>query len=310
MLIAESQSTFRDFLAQRDKDPTRLLPEELLTLGFAFYESTRATDALPADDASFGDALLFQWGTREALVGPTMASATTSTLPASSSRRLAKTTTQCFNSPASCNTSSPPTFAQLRRAISGAVASKPYLSSKSSPWAILPSRRSRDGLPERSSSTSPAYDGYPSSSLSAYSNRRRASRPAIRRQSLLRRSEPFLAQGRPKTCSFTPDQSRWPTNAHEHPVGPAYPDLIETPFAMTQRSAGADDQVVHPRGDGIDVGRADENAKGIVILWHPPRACSCLGEVYLTAPPSHDDVIAVSARAREAKTFPERDGSF
>jgi hypothetical protein len=34
MLIAESQSTFRDFLAQRDKDPTRLLPEELLTLGY------------------------------------------------------------------------------------------------------------------------------------------------------------------------------------------------------------------------------------------------------------------------------------
>jgi hypothetical protein len=32
MLIAESQSTFRDFLTQRDKDPTRLLPEELLTL--------------------------------------------------------------------------------------------------------------------------------------------------------------------------------------------------------------------------------------------------------------------------------------
>jgi hypothetical protein len=69
MLIAESQSTFRDFLAQRNKDPTRLLPEELLSLDFAFYESTRATDALPADDASFGDALLFQWGTREGLVG-------------------------------------------------------------------------------------------------------------------------------------------------------------------------------------------------------------------------------------------------
>lgn len=151
MLIAESQSTFRDFLAQRDKDPTRLLPEELLTLGFAFYESTRATDALPADDASFGDALLFQWGTREALL-VTMVSATTSTSPASSSRRLAKTTTQCFNSPASCNTSSPPTFAQSRRAIAGAVASKPYLSSKPSPWATPPSRRSRDGLPERSSS--------------------------------------------------------------------------------------------------------------------------------------------------------------
>ena len=78
---------------------------------------------------------------------------------------------------------------------------------------------------------------------------------------------------------------------------------------MTQHSAGPDDQVVHPCGDGVDVGRADENAKGIVIFWHPPRARSCLGEVHLTAP-RHDDVIAVAARAREAKTFSERDGSF
>jgi len=69
MLIAEAQTAFRDFLAHRGKDPKRLLPEELLNLGFAFYEATRATDALPADDTSFGDALLFQWGTREALLG-------------------------------------------------------------------------------------------------------------------------------------------------------------------------------------------------------------------------------------------------
>ena len=69
MLIAESDSMFCDFLAKRGKEPQYLLPEELLNLGFAFYETERATDALPVDDASFGDALLFQWGTREALTG-------------------------------------------------------------------------------------------------------------------------------------------------------------------------------------------------------------------------------------------------
>lgn len=69
MLIAESEAAFRDFLAQRGKAPQHLFPEELLDLGIAFYASTRAGDALPADDASFGDALLLQWGTREALAG-------------------------------------------------------------------------------------------------------------------------------------------------------------------------------------------------------------------------------------------------
>jgi hypothetical protein len=69
MLIAESEAAFRDFLALHGKEPQHLLPETLLELGFAFYGSTRATDALPANDASFGDALLLQWGTREALAG-------------------------------------------------------------------------------------------------------------------------------------------------------------------------------------------------------------------------------------------------
>ncbi|MEQ1515957.1 MAG: hypothetical protein ABL931_05655 [Usitatibacteraceae bacterium] len=69
MLIAESKEEFQDFLAERHKVPDRLLPEDLLIHGFAFYELTRATDALPADDASCGDGLLFQWGTRDALAG-------------------------------------------------------------------------------------------------------------------------------------------------------------------------------------------------------------------------------------------------
>ena len=68
MIIAQSESTFREFLAQHGKSPSQLLPEELLLLGFAFFESTRAEDALAVTDESFGDALLFQWGTREALL--------------------------------------------------------------------------------------------------------------------------------------------------------------------------------------------------------------------------------------------------
>ena len=67
MLIAQAESAFRAYLERHGKLPEHLLPEELLSLGFAFYEEERAIDALPVDDESFGDALLFQWGTREAL---------------------------------------------------------------------------------------------------------------------------------------------------------------------------------------------------------------------------------------------------
>lgn len=67
MLIAQAESAFRAYLERHGKLPEHLLPEELLRLGFAFYEEERAIDALPVDDEAFGDALLFQWGTREAL---------------------------------------------------------------------------------------------------------------------------------------------------------------------------------------------------------------------------------------------------
>lgn len=68
MLIANAESVFRAFILSRGKVPEKLLPEELMSLGFAFYQEERATDALPVDEVSFGDALLFQWGTREALL--------------------------------------------------------------------------------------------------------------------------------------------------------------------------------------------------------------------------------------------------
>lgn len=68
MRISEAESTFRAFLQRHGKAPDELLPEDLLALGFAFYETERVIDALPANEDSFGDALLFQWGIREALL--------------------------------------------------------------------------------------------------------------------------------------------------------------------------------------------------------------------------------------------------
>jgi hypothetical protein len=159
MLIAEAQSTFCDFLGQRGKDPTRLLPEELLTLGFAFYESTRATDALPADDASFGDALLFQWGTREALVGY-YGECYYFDLTRQFISQIGEDDDAIFQ--LTCQLQYE-LSADLRAVEAGnrwcsSVMALPEF--KLSPWATPPSRRSRDGLPERSNSTSQANDGW------------------------------------------------------------------------------------------------------------------------------------------------------
>jgi hypothetical protein len=69
MVIAESEEAFRAFLGARSKSPETLLPEDLLSLGFAFFEQVRASDTLPSTVDEMGDALLFQWGTRAALPG-------------------------------------------------------------------------------------------------------------------------------------------------------------------------------------------------------------------------------------------------
>ena len=69
MVIAESEQAFRAFLRTRGKSPETLLPEDLLSLGFEFFEQVRATDALPTTVEEMGDALLFQWGMRPALPG-------------------------------------------------------------------------------------------------------------------------------------------------------------------------------------------------------------------------------------------------
>jgi hypothetical protein len=62
MVIAESEQAFRDFLSRHGKSPESLLPEELLSFGFEFFEQERVTDALPVTAGEMGDALLFQWG--------------------------------------------------------------------------------------------------------------------------------------------------------------------------------------------------------------------------------------------------------
>ena len=69
MVIAESEQAFREWLKKRGKSPETLLPEDLLTLGFEFFEKVRATDTLPVTPAKMGDALLLQWGIAPAIPG-------------------------------------------------------------------------------------------------------------------------------------------------------------------------------------------------------------------------------------------------
>ena len=78
---------------------------------------------------------------------------------------------------------------------------------------------------------------------------------------------------------------------------------------MTQNAAGTNDQVLYFRGNGVNIGRANENAKWIVLLRHAPGASSGLGEVHLAAPTRHDDVVGVTARASKPESFPKGDRS-
>ena len=103
------------------------------------------------------------------------------------------------------------------------------------------------------------------------------------------------------------DKPRGPAYANQQPVGAGNPNLIDSPFAVTQNAAGADDQVVHPRGDGIDARCADEDTEG-VGLRHAPGAGPRLCQVHLAAPAGHDQIVGVAARARKAQPLPELDG--
>jgi hypothetical protein len=41
---------------------------------------------------------------------------------------------------------------------------------------------------------------------------------------------------------------------------------------VAQDAARADDEVIDPLGDGIDVRSADENTKGIILFRYPPAS--------------------------------------
>ena len=56
---------------------------------------------------------------------------------------------------------------------------------------------------------------------------------------------------------------------------------------MAQDAARTDNQVLYARCDRINVGRANEDAKRIVLLRHAPWPASRLDQVYLAAPSGH-----------------------
>ncbi len=95
-----------------------------------------------------------------------------------------------------------------------------------------------------------------------------------------------------------------PADADKQTVRPVDPDLVEAPFAVTQDTAGTDNQVLHPRCNGGNVGRAKEDAKRIVLLRYAPEAGSRLGQVYLAAKSGQDNVIGgtpVRAKPRRSQ---------
>src|SRR5215475_5185206 len=96
-------------------------------------------------------------------------------------------------------------------------------------------------------------------------------------------------------------QPRRPADADKKTVRSAYTHLVKTPFAVAQNPTRTDNQVVHPRGDCVDMGRANENAKWVVGFRHPPWAVSRLRQMHLAIPTSHDDVVGITACAREAQ---------
>ena len=77
---------------------------------------------------------------------------------------------------------------------------------------------------------------------------------------------------------------------------------------MTKNAPRADDQIINPRGNGIHLGCADEDAERVMFLRHPPRTRARLGKVHLAAPACHDDVLGVASDAGETQPLPERYG--
>src|SRR5690348_14156604 len=74
---------------------------------------------------------------------------------------------------------------------------------------------------------------------------------------------------------------------------------------MAQDAARPDDKVIDARGNGRDIGRAQENAERVVILRHAPGAFAHLDEMHLAAPAAHDAVFIDAAILCETQPLPE-----
>src|ERR1700735_439731 len=85
-------------------------------------------------------------------------------------------------------------------------------------------------------------------------------------------------------------QARGPSNTNEKAVRPANPNFVQSPFPVAQDAARADDEVIDPLGNGIDVRSADENTKGIILFRHLPRTASRLRQMHFAVPTRHDNV--------------------
>lgn len=72
------------------------------------------------------------------------------------------------------------------------------------------------------------------------------------------------------SCGLRSHQLGGPTDAHKQPIRPADSNFVKSPLAVTKDAAGADDQVIHARGNGIHFRSADENTEGIVFFRNLP----------------------------------------
>lgn len=96
-----------------------------------------------------------------------------------------------------------------------------------------------------------------------------------------------------------------PANADEKTVRPVHADFIKSPFAVSQDTARANDQVIHACGNHVHFWRPDEDPEGIMSFRYSPRASPGLGQMHLASPAGHYGVVLVSAGPGEAQTLPE-----
>src|SRR5690606_8146549 len=85
------------------------------------------------------------------------------------------------------------------------------------------------------------------------------------------------------------DQVGGPSDTYQQVVGSVHPELIHAPLTMSQNAAGPHNQIVYARSNRIDLWRADEDAERVVGR-HAPAVRSA-GQVHLTTPASHNDII-------------------